>query len=195
MRYFNLFSNILITKGACRILISDLQRNVSELYPLELYEVIQELRNDCIENIINGYNEESQVMVKEYLNILLQNEYGFITEHNWDKNFQVLSYEYDDASILSEIFMEFSEISVLKKIKRSIEHFRIKHLVLYSTKKFTTEDFIEIDQTFATSVLSGIEIFSPYHEDVNKLFINTLHKNTERIYNIIFYSCRKNLSK
>ncbi|MGC5746675.1 grasp-with-spasm system SPASM domain peptide maturase [Chryseobacterium sp. NFX27] len=191
MRYFNLFSNILVTKGACRILISDLQRNVSELYPLELYDVIQELKNDCIENIIDGYDEESQVMVNEYLNILLQNEYGFITENNWDKNFSALSYEYDEPSVLSEIFIEFSEISVLRKIKRSVENLRIKHLVLYSTKKFTAEDFIEIDQIFATSVLSGIEIFSPFHEDVNKLFVNTLHKNTERIYNIIFYNCRK----
>ncbi|MGK6343705.1 grasp-with-spasm system SPASM domain peptide maturase [Chryseobacterium sp. DT-3] len=191
MKYFNLFSNILVTKGAGRILISDLQRNVSELYPLELYDLIQELKTHCIENVTDGYDEESKVMVKEYLNILLQNEYGFITEHNWDKNFPLLTYEYDEPSILSEIFIEFSEISVLKKIKLSIEHFRIKHLVLYSTKKFTAENFIEIDQIFATSVLSGIEIFSPFHEDVNKLFVSTLHKNTERIYNIVFYSCGK----
>ncbi|MGN7758073.1 grasp-with-spasm system SPASM domain peptide maturase [Chryseobacterium sp. 22532] len=191
MRYFNLFSNILVTKGAGRILISDLQRNVSELYPLELYDIIEELKKHCIENIIDGYDEESQVMINEYLNILLQNEYGFITEDNWDKNFPALSYDYDEPSILTEIFIEFSEIAALKKIKQSVEHLRIKHLVLYSTEKFTAEDFIEIDQIFATSVLSGIEIFSPFHEGVNKLFVGTLHKNTERIYNIIFYSCGK----
>ncbi|MDQ0065903.1 grasp-with-spasm system SPASM domain peptide maturase [Chryseobacterium lathyri] len=191
MRYFNLFSNILVTRGAGRILISDLQRNVSELYPLELYDIMEELRNHSIENVIDGYDDESKVMVKEYLNILLQSEYGFITEDNWDKNFPTLSYEYEEPSILSEIFIEFSGISVLKKIKQSVEHLRIKHLVLYSTKKFTAEDFIKIDQIFATSVLSGIEIFSPFHNNVNKLFINTLHKNTERIYNIVFYSCGK----
>ncbi|REC77619.1 grasp-with-spasm system SPASM domain peptide maturase [Chryseobacterium elymi] len=191
MKYFNLFSNILVTKGAGRILISDLQRNVSELYPLELYDLIEELKNHCIENIIDDYDEESQVIINEYLNILLQNEYGFITEDNWDENFPALSYEYDEPSILTEIFIEFSEISVLKKIKQSVENLRIKHLVLYSTKRFTAEDIIEIDQIFATSVLSGIEIFSPFHEDVNKLFVNTLHKNTERLYNIVFYSCEK----
>jgi len=191
MRYFNLFSNILVTKGAGRILISDLQRNVSELYPLELYDIMEEFKNHCIENVIDGYDEESKFMVKEYLDILLQNEYGFITEDHWDPNFPGLSYEYDEPSILSEIFVEFSEISILKKIKQSVEHLRIKHLIIYSKKKFTAEDFIEIDQIFSNSVLCGIEIFSPFHEGVNKLFVNTLHKNTERIYNIVFYGCRK----
>lgn len=48
MRYFNLFSNIFVTKGTTRILISDLQRNTSELMPLELDEIIEEVKiNSC----------------------------------------------------------------------------------------------------------------------------------------------------
>ncbi|WP_051884546.1 grasp-with-spasm system SPASM domain peptide maturase [Chryseobacterium luteum] len=191
MRYFNLFSNILVTKGVSRILISDLQRNISELYPLELYDIIEKLKEYSVENIIEYYDEESADIVKEYINILVEKEYGFITENNWDKNFPPLSYEYDEPSMITEIFIELSEISVLKKIKESIENLRIKHLVLYSEKTFTAEDLIQIDQIFTTSVLSGIEIFSLFHKDIDKPFINKLHQNTERIYNLVFYSCGK----
>lgn len=87
MNYFNLFSNILITKGASRILISDLQRNISELYPMELYQIIQEMKDHSVEDVLKDYDRTSRPVVHEYINLLLEKEYGFITENDWDRNF------------------------------------------------------------------------------------------------------------
>src|SRR5690606_22474625 len=128
MRYFNIFSSILITKGAQRILISDLQRNASELQSLELYEIIEELKAQSIEDIIQNYDNESQKIFYKYLDFLLEKEYGFITHDNWDKDFLPLSYEFNDYNILSNIFIELKDIAVLHKIKKSIESIEIKHL-------------------------------------------------------------------
>ena len=91
MRYFNLFSNILITKGASRILISDLQRNTSELYPLELCDLIAELNKSSIEEVLTLYDNESKIIIQQYLDLLLEKEYGFITSGDWDKNFIPMS--------------------------------------------------------------------------------------------------------
>ncbi len=192
MRHFNLFSNTLITKGAGRILISDLQRNTSELYPLELYDVIEELKTKSIEDILSDYDGESKEIFQQYLNLLLEKEYGFITQNGWDKNFQPLSYEYNNPSSISDLFIELSDISVLEKIKQSVENLGIKYLVIYSKKQFSIEDFVRIDQTFASSVVSGIEIFSPYRDSVDKDFIQELHKKTFRTHHLAFYSCQKN---
>lgn len=191
MRYFNLFSNILITKGAGRILISDLQRNVSELYPLELYEVVEELKNASVEDVLKNYDEESQPAIHEYLDILLDKEYGFITENNWDENFPPLSYAYEEPGTIADLFIDLTDISLLEKIKDSVENLGVKHLVIYSQKPFTAEDFITTDQIFSHSVLCGIEVFSPFHQAVNRDFINTIHRNTERMYHIVFYKCEK----
>ncbi|MFN1217288.1 grasp-with-spasm system SPASM domain peptide maturase [Chryseobacterium kwangjuense] len=191
MKYFNLFSNVVITKGAGRILVSDLQRNVSELYPLELHELVNDLKNHSIEDILNQYDEESRPAVQEYLDVLLQKEYGFITENDWDQNFPPMDYKYEEPSSIADIFIELSDISLLKKIKDSVENLRVKHLVIYSQKAFTAEDFIKTDKMFATSVLCGIDIFSPFHEDVDRLFINSIHQHVERIFNLTFYSCSK----
>ncbi|KFF15490.1 grasp-with-spasm system SPASM domain peptide maturase [Chryseobacterium sp. JM1] len=191
MKYFNLFSNILITKGASRILISDLQRNVSELYPLELYDVVEELKNDSVEEVLENYDEESKPFIQEYLDILLQKEYGFITENNWDKNFPPLSYEYEEPSTIADLFIDLTEISLLEKIKKSVENLGIKHLVIYTQNVLTEKDFLKIDQIFSHSVLCGIEVFSPFHQAVNLDFINTIHNNTERMYHIVFYTCEK----
>lgn len=191
MKYFNLFSTILITKGASRILISDLQRNTSELYPLELYEIIVELKTGSIEATMTNYDEESKEIVQEYLNLLLEKEYGFVTENDWDRNFPPLSYEYYEPSIITDLFIEVESIDLLKKIKPSIENLGIKHLVIYSLKPLTAKEFIEIDTTFKTSVLAGIEIFSPFHQEINLSFIQALQKNTVRIYSLVFYNCSK----
>lgn len=191
MKYFNLFSTILITKGSTRILISDLQRNVSELYPLELHEIIVGLKSHSIEDIMANYDEESKEIVQNYINLLLEKEYGFVTENDWDRNFPPLSYEYHEPSAITNLFIEMDDIGILKKIYPSMENLAAKHLVIYSLKPLTVQEFIEIDQIFKTSVLSGIEIFSPFHQEVNLSFIQALQKNTVRIYSLIFYNCSK----
>lgn len=191
MKYFNLFSNILITKGARRILISDLQRNLSEVYPLELYNIIEELEIYSIEDILSQYDDESKEIFLKYLDILIEKEYGFITENDWDKSFPSLSYEYHNSSLISDLFIELNDISILDKLKGSVENLGIKYLVIHSKNHFTIEDFIRIDQTFAGSVLTGIEIFTPYHHIVDKDFIQELNKKTLRVYNLAFYSCKK----
>lgn len=191
MRYFNLFSNILVVKGATRIIISDLQRSTSELYPLELYELIIELKTSSIENILENYDEESREIVQEYLDFLLEKEFGFITQNDWDKNFPPLSYDYQDYNILSNLFIELNDFSVLSKIKYSMENLEIKHLVIYCQRNFSLEEFLEIDSIFKDSTLESIEIFSQFHDDINKRFIESLHKNTSRIYSLLFYNCEK----
>lgn len=191
MRYFNLFSNILITKGASRILISDLQRNLSELYPLEFYDLIEELKMQSVEDVIKGYDEDSKEIVLEYLDVLLQEEFGFITQNNWDKNFPPLSYEFIDYNILSNIFLELDNLKVLNKIRQSIESLEIKHMVIYAKNDLDAEDLLEIDRKFENSPLEGIEIYSPFHDGINENLIQKLNNKTSRIYNLVFYGCKQ----
>lgn len=191
MKYFNLFSNIFITKGAGRILISDLQRNVSELYPLEFYDMIEALNKKSVEETLEMYDKDSQTIIYEYLEILLENEYGFITEGDWDKNFPPMSYHYHEPNRINNLFIEMSDISLLKRIRSSVENLEIKHLVIYSSKTFTLQELIDIDHIFTSTVLSGIEIISPFHKEVDQLFMEELSHNTARFYNLIFYSCTR----
>lgn len=189
MRYFNLFSTILITKGAHRILVSDLQRNTSELFPLEFYDLIEELKKNSIEEILEMYDQESQNIVQEYLEILLENEYGFITENDWDRNFPALSYKYSEPNRINNLFIEIADISLLKRLKNAVEDLEIRHLVIYSKNLLTLEELISIDHIFTSSVLSGIEIISPFHKEIDQSFIQNLNDVTERIYSLIFYEC------
>jgi len=195
MNYFNLFSNILLTKGKRRVLISDLQRNVSELYPLELYDFIYELGKSSIQDVMNSYDDESKEIADGYLKFLLEKEYGFVSDNDWDESFPSLSYDYNDYSKLSNLFMEYSSITVLHKIKTSLEELDLKHLVIYSARPLSIDDFFEIDNCFKNSVLEGIEIISPFYDEINVDFFHRLNSETLRIYSMAFYNCKKKAIK
>jgi SPASM domain peptide maturase of grasp-with-spasm system len=189
MRYFNLYSNILITRGANRILISDLQRNNSELQSLELYDIIEELKRHSIEELLGFYDEESKGIVQEYLDFLIDKEYGFITEADWDKNFPPLSFEFQNAGKVSDLFIECVDLTTPQQLAQSIENLAIKHLVIYCEKEVSSDNFFVLDETFCNSCLESIEIFSPYHSGIDESFIQNLSNGTSRIYSLVFYKC------
>jgi len=189
MRYFNLFSNILITKGASRILISDLQRNVSELYSLELNEIIEELKINAIETVLSFYDDESKPMIQEYIDFLLLKEYGFITKSDWDKNFPPFSYEFQDYNVLSNLFVELDNLSTLHQIKNPVENLEIKHLVFYCKRNLSLNEFAQIDDLFKNSTVESIEIFSRFNKCIDEDFIQNISNKTSRIYSLVFYDC------
>lgn len=189
MKYFNLFSDILITKGINRILISDLQRNNSELQSLELYNIIEEFKSHAIEEVLAFYDEESQEIVQEYLNFLLEKEYGFITEKDWDKNFAPLAPEFREASKISNIFMERADLLLSPQLLQSIANLGIKHLVIYCDAALPLTSFVDLESSFSNSCVESIEIFSHYHPEVDQDFIKALHEKSARIYSLIFYNC------
>lgn len=191
MTYFNLFSDIFITKGATRILISDLQRNTSELYSLELYDLINELKIHSIEDILKNYDDESKELVQEYIDYLLEEEYGFLSKNDWNKNFSPLDTEYNDYNHISDMFIELENIDVLHKIKPSIINLEIRYLVIYSRISFSIDEFFLIDEMFKNSPLEYISIFSPFHNNISQVNIKALSDTTLRIDNLTFYNCKK----
>lgn len=141
MNYFNFFSNILITKGLRRILISDLQRDKSELFPLELSDIIEELKEKSIEDVIQSYDIESQNFIREYIDILLENEFGFITKENWDYNFPPLSYEFSIPNEITNAYLEIDDLNILLRINTSLSNFGTEHIVIHYNKSLDIEDF------------------------------------------------------
>lgn len=191
MRYFNLYSDILITKGANRILISDLQRNTSELQPLELFEIIDELKTKSVEETLAFYDDASKQIVLQYLDYLKEREYGFITEGNWDTKFPPLSYEFHSPNQLNDIFIELEDIAILSELKSAIEKLAIKHIVIYCNKALSFNDFCEIDSQFDHSAVESIEIFAAFDKAIDQAFFKDLDLKTKRIYQLAFYNCEK----
>ncbi|WP_316738800.1 grasp-with-spasm system SPASM domain peptide maturase [Pedobacter aquatilis] len=189
MRYLNLYSNVFITKGAKRILISDLQKNTSEILPLELFDLIETFKTQSIDELISNYDAESIKFINEYIEFLLQKEYAFITADTWDKNFIPLSLNYNDYTEISNIFIEMENIDMLQKLVFSVDNLGIKHMVLLCNQPLSINDYKEIENCYADSLLQTIEIYTPVPEFLNNNFLIELDNITARITNVIFYNC------
>ena len=153
--------------------------------------LIEELHTSSIEDVFNNYNEDSKEILQDYLNFLLEKEYGFISLDDWDKNFPPLSYDYQEYSKISNLFVEIDNIDILQDIKFSINDLGIKYLVIYCIRSLSLDEFLKIHSLFEGSLLEGIEFFSEFHDLVDENFIKNIDKKTTRIYNLVFYSCDK----
>lgn len=191
MRYFNLFSSVFITKGASRILISDLERNVSELQSLDLYNLTEDLKLNSIEDVIKEYDRDSGEIINEYIAFLLENEYGFISHNDWDNSFNPLSFDYDSSDVISNLFLELDNFSVLHKIRSAMDTIDIRYLVIYSIRQLSKEELEEIDFIFENTPLEGIEIYCPYRDQINDAFLSYLSDKSKRIYKLVLYNCDK----
>ena len=170
--HFNLYSNIIISKGVNRILISDLQRNTSEIYPLELNEIIEELNNVSIDELLNDFDLGSQIILKEYLDLLLEKEYGFITLNSKDLNFPDMSTEFHNSSKISDLFIELDDFSVLEKTLNSIEVLDVKFITFFCERYLSIDEIIKIDKYLIGSSLIGFQIYSPFHDEISKLTLD-----------------------
>ena len=191
MRFFNLYSDIYITKGYNRILISDLGRSISKLYPLELYELIEELKSASIESVLENYDPGSKIILQEYIGYLLEREYGFITEGDWDKNFLPLSYEYHDYQQISNLFIEVEKLEIPESLVQSIANLRIRHLVVFCRSTISSRELIDFDKVFDNTALEGLELYSAYSTELNADFFQNIHDHTQRIYHLVFYQCEE----
>ena len=156
---------------------------------LELYDIIGELKNYSIDEVFGFYDDVSKEMVQEYIDFLLEREYGFITDGDWDSNFAALSLEYVDYNKISNLFIERNDLAIPEKLLQSIANLQIRHLVIYCNGDASRSDFLKLDADFENSTLDSIEIFAPFHSAIDKNFIQHLSENTSRIYNLIFYNC------
>lgn len=191
MRFFNLYSDIYITKGYNRILISDLGRSISKLYPLELHELIEELKSASIESVLENYDSESKAIVEEYIGYLLEKEYGFVTEGDWDKNFLPLSYEYHDHQQISNLFIEVEKLEIPATLIQSIANLRISHLVVFCRSAASAQELIDFEKAFDNTAVEGLELYSAYSPELNADFLQNVHNQTQRVYHLVFFQCEK----
>lgn len=191
MRFFNLYSDIYITKGYNRILISDLGRSISKLYPLELHELIEELKSASIESVLENYDSGSKAIAEEYIGYLLEKEYGFVTEGDWDKNFLPLSYEYHDHQQISNLYIEVEKLEIPATLMQSIANLRITHLVVFCRNATSSQELIDFDRSFDNTTLESLELYSAYSSELNADFLQNVHDHTQRIYHLVFYQCEE----
>ena len=104
--FLKLYSNCIFTKGLHRSLISDLQRGKYHLVPNSLLALFDDKSVMDIESVIRKIDENSKLILREYVDFLLAEELAFYCEEVELDLFPSMSLEWDFPAHISNCIID-----------------------------------------------------------------------------------------
>ncbi len=191
--YFKLFSNCIVVNGINRALIIDIQRKNFLAIPDSMNEIIGYFKNKIsIEEIKSKYGVESESTIDEYVEFLIDNEYGFITTHEEFDLFPLINTFYESPDIVSNCIIEISEHTIPKinKIINNLEKLYCTNVQLISYNVLDIKALRELLNLTKDNNLKSIELILHYSKELMN-FIEEIDKINFRITNIVIHNSIK----
>lgn len=178
MNYFKIFSNCILVKGYTQSIISDLQRQISETIPNDLYEIMELLNSKkSIKEICKEYGLENKHAILEYLDFLQEREYGFYCNDEEYDLFPKLNTEFNYPSKISNIIIELkiSDINNLCNIINQLSLLQCENLTLIFYEKLTENVSFEIGKLLNDFPIRSLEVVCKYDAIINQQLLKYLN--------------------
>jgi SPASM domain peptide maturase of grasp-with-spasm system len=191
-KYFKVFTNCIVLKGINRSLIVDIQRENFITIPDTMEEIIQCFKEKkSIQEVKELYGEDNIEIIQEYIDFLIEKEFGFIVDFEEFDLFIDMSTSFEVPSHVTNCIVEISENSILNfnKIINDLENLFCKNL------QIICYDYIEISTlksvlNFAEDTnFRSIELVLKYSDDLFD-FISEIDKNNFRVTDVTLHSAR-----
>lgn len=189
--YFRVYTNCIVTRGYTKSVISDIQRENSDFIPNSLADIIERLnRKESLVSIYKDYGEENKPILDEYLNFLLQEEYGFYCSKEEFDMFIDLDLRYQNPDRISNIIIEIKkdELPFLKQVITQVEKLGCKFVALVCYESLNPDDFGLIRLMFDNTIIHSVEIISQYSVGVDEHSISELSTKFERLSSLFLFN-------
>ena len=196
-KYFVFFSTCFAVKGHNRSLILDLQRRTFVSIPNTMYEIIDLFNSKkSIEEIIAFYGIENSEVINEYVDYLLDKEFGFIADYEEFDNFPAMEKSFEVPSLITNSIIEISQINLrnLKKIIQNLNDFNCTHVQFISYDKISLHDFITILKEAEESDFKSIQFILKFSDEIFEFLPQIINYN-KRVTEILFHSSEDNTDK
>jgi SPASM domain peptide maturase of grasp-with-spasm system len=186
------YEDCLLSKGYNRSVIVDTTRGKLEAIPNSLYHFIKENDTLSINEIKNKYSSEDQVIVDEYLDFLLKDEYAFLVDEQFVKNFPKINMAWDLPSQISNVIIVFKAgkwIENINKIVFLLESINCQDVEIRFKDSVQEEEINNLLDYFKKSRVNSIILIIPYLDFTD--FIYEILSNQLRLEQIILYNSPK----
>lgn len=183
MKFFKLFSNCLPVKGAVRSLIADLQRTRLQFIPNELCDLF-------LEKNLQKYDSSTPPVVKEYLDFLLEEEYGFLCEESEIEFYPSLNTDFKMPNEAYNAIIDFGN----KKLNNEKIVFQLNEIncTWVQLRFFRAVNVLELEQILSLYNSSlkalSIDLIIPFNESFNKDYISQVTTKYINIHRVSIYS-------
>jgi SPASM domain peptide maturase of grasp-with-spasm system len=189
--FFKLFSNCMICKGVNRSLILDIQRESYVIIPDTMQEVIELLNNKtAIEDVYSLYGYENRLTLDEYIEFLIDEDFGFLTDTDEFDLFINLNKNFDKPSSITNCIIEVShDLSLFNNIINELHKFNCESLQLVSYSQINIEHLDIILKLTNETNLRSVELILKYSSELLD-FINRVEKEYFRVTELTIHSSK-----
>ncbi|MCV9926266.1 grasp-with-spasm system SPASM domain peptide maturase [Flavobacterium sp. LS1R49] len=188
--YFKIFTNCLVVKGFNRSLIIDIGRDYFTTIPDSMHEVINHLnKKKSLADVFDMYGEDNREIIDEYLNYLLANDFGIITDYNEFDQFIDMNKTFRSPSSINNCVLEFGKESILylDRIISDLENLHCSYLQVICYEKIDLSNFILLLQSTNGGNFRSIELVLSYSEELVS-FLPTIVTYNTRITSVIIHN-------
>lgn len=183
MKYFQLFSNCIPVKGSKRAIIADLHRSRLQFVPLELVDILN-VTIEC------KYTADTDIVVLEYFDFLLEEEYGFLIEESELDFFPKMNMEFKVPYPICNAIVDYGEkLLGHKKIASQLKMLSCKWIQLRFFEEISFSSLEKIINEYTISHTAfAIDIIIPYIDSFDTESMVQLVNKYINIYRVSIYS-------
>ncbi len=186
--YFRLFACCLLTRGARRSTICDVQRGELFFISNNLEEILGECRNRTYDQILLDYEEEDRPTIASYFDFLLENELGFWTDD--PTLFPDIGMEWDAPALITNAIIDSDQSSRhdFSAILSELEAIGCKDVQLRFYDEYPPHDLEKIVESCLESRIKSFDIIVKYSPGYQLEWLKALTEQHFRIKTITLHS-------
>jgi hypothetical protein len=161
--------HVLLTSGANRCLVSDLERNSYSLIPKILGDILSQSRNGfIIQEIVNKYakdDKKDQKIVISYFKRLHKLDLLIFTD--FPEYYMPINMEWDYPGIISNSIIDINtDTEHIEIYLEQINSIRCRYIQIRYFQLFFIDNLVQILNKLETSIVESIEILLPFESEL-----------------------------
>ena len=189
-KYFKVFTNCIFVRGVNRSLIIDIQRENFITIPDTMEEIIQCFKEKkSIQFVKELYGESNVEVINEYIDFLIEKEFGFIVDFEEFDMFIEMNISFDEPFHVTNCIVEISEetLNSFNKIVKDLENLFCRNLQIICYDYIEISTLISILSITKDTNFRSIELILKYSDELFG-FVSEIDKSNFRVTDLTFYS-------
>ena len=180
--YFLLYASVQLVKGARRTLLVDLERKKMQFLPNDLYDFIEKCKSEVLIDVIDSYNKDDKITAIEYVDFLVENEFGFHTDE--PERFPGLDLTWKSPSDITNAVVDINRSSShdYRYIVNALNSTRCQSIDFRIFDRLDNDELNIILEATNDSALQSVRVYIPYAmwhcKDDRALFVQYPRLNT-----------------
>lgn len=192
-----LHSDISFTKGRNRSILIDFNRKKIDYVPNSMADILLEIveKNVTIDQLKEGHSDKDKLVIQEYLDHLIKNEYAFFTET--PELFSPLDESIEASGVLTNAIIDIGEF-VPRRFELSIRQLsdmNCPHLEIRIFSTLSYQNIMQIVETTIDTNFRSVQLIIQDSPAISYSFIENLFEKSNRLLKITVSNSDKNETK